>query len=148
MDPEHQKDWARRRAEAEQKETAQAARKPEVVKKIQAEAKAAGATLASGGKGGLDPELALAVFRRDKFRCRVPGCKTPQEKLDLDHVSGHPKEIAHDPEADAWLKKQAKKPKRDNMDSLNVLCLRHHDLMHQRERAIEDGKEVPPSPKK
>ena len=115
----------------------------DTVQQIQKEAKKAGATLKNNGKGGLDPKLALAVFQRDKWTCQIPGCKTAQENLDLDHIAGHQQEIAADPEADKWLKEQAKKPKGDNLASLHVLCARHHDLVHTRENAIEDG-DTPP----
>jgi hypothetical protein len=123
------------------------AEKLDTVGQIQAEAKAAGATLKNNGKGGLDPKLALAVFQRDKWTCQIPGCKTPKENLDLDHVAGHQKEIAQDPEADKWLKAQAKKPKSDDLDSLHVLCSRHHDLCHVREDALDAGKSPPPMTK-
>jgi hypothetical protein len=115
-------------------------------KKIVEGAKRAGATLANGGKGGLEPDLALRVFQRDKFTCQVPGCSTPQEDLDLDHIGGHPLEIADDVEATKWLKEQAAKGKQDTEDGIHVLCLRHHNMVHDRERALEDGekpKELP-----
>jgi len=133
------REWGRRHLRETTRKYAGAS-KPDVVATIQSEAKAAGATLKSEGKGGLDPELALKVFRRDKWRCGVPNCKTPKENLDLDHIGGHEHELTEDPEADAWLKAEAKKGKRDEPDAIHVLCARHHDMVHQRDRAIEDGK--------
>lgn len=128
--------WARRRAARAGVDT--------TVETIQREAKAAGATLKSDGKGGLDPKLALKVFRRDKYTCKVPGCKTAKENLDLDHIGGHAAELEEDPKAAAWLKKEAAKGKQNTPDGIHVLCGRHHDMVHQRERAIEADKKPPP----
>ena len=119
----------------------------EVVATIQREAQAAGATLKNNGKGGLDPNLVLKVFRRDKYTCQVPNCKTPKKDSDIDHIGGHAAELEQDPEASAWLKEQAEKGKENTLDGLHVLCGRHHDLVHQRDRAIEDGKRPPPMTK-
>lgn len=142
--PSPVKEWARRRSKATREQAAQAARAPKIVEQIRREAKAAGATLAHGGQGGLDPKLALRVFRKDKWRCQIPNCETPKEKIDLDHIGGHPHELLNDPEADAWLKAEAEKGKQNTTDGIHVLCLRHHDLVHTREREIEDGKQPQP----
>ena len=115
--------------------------------KIRRMAKLAGATLNNGGKGGLDPKLALEVFKRGKFRCSVPGCKTPKDKVDLDHIGGHAAELEQDPKAAAWLKEEAEKGKENTPDGLHTLCARHHDMVHQRDNAIEDGKTPPPMSK-
>jgi hypothetical protein len=115
--------------------------------KIRRMAKLAGATLANDGKGGLDPKLALEVFKRGKFRCSVPGCKTPKDKVDLDHIGGHAAELEQDPKAAAWLKAEAEKGKENTPDGLHTLCARHHDMVHQRDNAIEDGKTPPPMSK-
>lgn len=119
----------------------------DIRKQIQDEAKKAGATLANNGKGGLDPELALRVFQRDKFKCQVPGCTTSQVDVDLDHIGGHPLEIKDDPDADKWLKEQAAKGKQDTEDGIHCLCMRHHNMVHDRERKLEDGKEPKDMPK-
>jgi hypothetical protein len=139
--------WAHRKVRAARRAAGKAISDAEVVATIQKEAKAAGATLANDGKGGLDPRLALKVFRRDHFACQVPNCKTPKKDADLDHIGGHVHELEQDPKAAAWLKDQAEKGKENTPDGLHVLCSRHHDLVHQRDRAIENGKKPPPMTK-
>ena len=141
--PSFGRDWARRHLRTERKYARKGAEDDAVVKQIQDEAKKQGVTLANDGKGGLDPKLALKIFQKGKWTCAVPGCKTPKKDLDLDHISGHPKELEEDPEATAWLKAQAKKPKSNDEKGLHVLCLRHHDAVHNRERAIENGNKPP-----
>jgi hypothetical protein len=136
--------WASRRQRQDARNASGANEKAKIVKQIQAEAKEAGATLANAGRGGLDPNLALEVFQRDEWTCSVPNCNTPKEDLDLDHIGGHAHELEEDEEAAAWLQAEAKKGKQNNPDGLHVLCLRHHNMVHQRERAIEDGKQPPP----
>ena len=145
--PRKIEDWARRKVKAGRRKTGKAMSDAEVVSTIQKEAKAAGATLKNDGKGGLDPNLALKVFRRDKYTCQVPNCKTPKKEADLDHIGGHAAELEQDPKAAAWLKEQAEKGKENTLDGLHVLCGRHHDLVHSRDRAIEDGKKPPPMTK-
>ena len=115
--------------------------------KIRRMAKLAGATLANDGKGGLEPKLALEAFKRGKFRCSVPGCKTPKDKVDLDHIGGHAHELEEDPKAAAWLKAEAEKGKENTPEGLLTLCVRHHDMCHQRENAIENGNTPPPMSK-
>ena len=115
--------------------------------KIRRMAKLSGATLANDGKGGLDPKLALEAFKRGKFRCSVPGCKPPKDKVDLDHIGGHAHELEDDPQAAAWLKAEAEKGKENTPEGLHTLCARHHDMVHQRERAIDDGNTPPPMSK-
>lgn len=120
-----------------------------IVRRIQREARAAGATLAHGGKGGLDPRLALRVFRRDKWRCQNEDCPAPKKDLDLDHQSGHPEEILEDPDArknrgDRAAARAGDDPKDDRF--LHVLCARCHDAVHDRERALEKGKKPRPMP--
>ena len=136
--------WARRHARAATRAVGKAG---DVVATIQREAKAAGATLAHDGKGGLDPRLALTVFRRDSFACSIPNCKTAQDQLDLDHIGGHVHELEQDPKAAAWLKAEAEKGKQNTAEGLHVLCMRHHNLVHQRDRAIEHGKKPSPMTK-
>ena len=55
--------------------------------KIQAEAKENGATLATGGKGGLPPSLVLGVFRRDEWKCKK--CQG-KKMLSVHHKGGTP----------------------------------------------------------
>jgi hypothetical protein len=135
--------WAARHLASTQSARAYAGRNAGVVQTIRDEAKAAGATLARDGEGGLDPELALKTFRAAKYTCEVPGCKTAKEKVDLDHIGGHPHELEEDPKAAAWLKKAAEGGKKNTPDGLHVLCSRHHDMVHQRERALDNGNNPP-----
>ena len=53
--------------------------------KLQREARQAGATLHSDGKGGLPPSLVLGVMRRDKFTCKECGKK---QDLQIHHLAG------------------------------------------------------------
>lgn len=117
-----------------------------VVRQIQREAREHGATLAHGGRGGIDPRLALKTFRRGKWRCANPKCPSPKRKLDLDHQSGHPKEIREDPEASKDPKSMAAARDPDPKDNkfLRVICEKCHDRVHDREREIEDGKKPKP----
>jgi hypothetical protein len=138
------KGWARRRGGAEVKKNARSKDAAKVVAQIQKEAEEAGATLKNDGKGGLDPHLALKVFRREKWKCAVPNCKTPQEDLDLDHIGGHPLEIKDDPDADAFIKKAAKMGHADSPKNIHAVCARHHDMFHERERDLEDDKKPKP----
>lgn len=137
---------ARKRAGSGRGKRADAA----VVRQIQREAKEHGATLANGGKGGLDPRLARAVFRRDKFRCTNKHCPTPKKLITLDHISGHPKEIREDSEARNRkdLKRGVQMGHVDKLGALHTLCEACHtkgsNSVHARENAIEAGKKPPP----
>jgi len=121
-----------------------------VVRQIQREAREHGATLANGGKGGLDPRLARAVFRRDGYRCTNKHCPTPKRRVTLDHISGHPKEIREDSEARKRkdLKRGVKMGHVNKLDALHTLCEDCHteasNSVHARENAIEAGKKPPP----
>lgn len=142
--PRKMQGWAVRRVRAARKSKAESLG---IVKQIQEEAKKNGATLANDGKGGLDPKMALKVFQRDGWKCGVPNCTTSKENLDLDHIGGHPLELKDDPEAYAWLKKESEKGKQDDGGKgLHVLCKRHHDAVHSRERSLEQGNEPKPLP--
>jgi hypothetical protein len=138
--------WARRRRRAALAKTARPAKDAAVVRTIQREAKEHGATLAHDGKGGIDPRIALKVFRRADWRCENPKCPDPKKDLDLDHQSGHPKEIKEDPEARADAKNAAASRDPDPKDDrfLHVLCAACHDRAHDRERAIDQGKKPKP----
>jgi hypothetical protein len=139
--------WAQRHARSMTCKAGKAAGKQDVIATIQREAKAAGATLAHDGKGGLDPNLALDAFRRAKWRCGNKYCPTPKEELDLDHESGHPREIFDslkqwkNPELRAAAT-ESNGPKDDRF--IHVLCALCHDAVHERERALENGKAPPP----
>lgn len=128
-----------------------AADAPKLLKTIQAEAKANGATLAQGGKGGVDPKIALALFRKAKWRCGNKHCPSPKKNITLDHISGHPKEIAADPEARKRgdLKKGIAMGHVNKESALGVLCENCHTGpggVHARENQIEAGKKPDPMP--
>jgi hypothetical protein len=89
--------------------------------RVQAEAEAAGATLATGGKGGLPPSLVLGVMRRDRYRCKRCG---GSEGLSLHHKGG----IV----ASKWLSHKGHSMAFDN---LATLCVKCHDAIHGEARA-------------
>jgi hypothetical protein len=138
--------WAKSREKTDLKKRGGAGAKAAVIKKIQAEAKKNGATLQSDGKGGVDPNITLQVFRRDKFRCQNKDCPSPKKDITLDHISGHPKEIAKDPKAKnrADLKKGIKLGHVDAVAALHTLCAACHNSVHSREREIDAGKKPQP----
>ena len=116
------------------------------LKKLRKEAKQNGVTLKSNGEGGLAPSLALGVFRKGKWRCSNENCPTPKKDLDLDHISGHGKEIASDPVARKRreLRKGVKLGHVNMIDALHILCSACHDRVHSREREIDDGERPEP----
>jgi hypothetical protein len=140
--------WARRRVRADRRGTAEARERARVLAQIQKEAAAAGATLQNDGKGGIDPTIALKLFREAKWRCPNEDCPDPKKEITLDHASGHPKEILADARArkDPKLRAAAKMPDPKDDDGLRVICAACHDRVHERERAIDAGKKPRPMP--
>jgi hypothetical protein len=142
--------WAKDRKRSITNNSKGAADGGKILKTIQAEAKANGATLAQGGKGGVNPKIALDLFRKAKWRCENKHCPTPKQNITLDHISGHPKEIAADPEAvgRADLKKGIAMGHVNEEDALHVLCEKCHTgpkgSVHARENQIEAGKKPTP----
>jgi hypothetical protein len=138
--------WARRRIRADRRAAAKAKERADIVAQIRKEAEENGATLAHDGEGGLDPKLALEVFRRDEWTCQNEDCPTPKEDLDLDHIAGHEQEIEEDKDAsaDEDLQEGVELGHVDDPDALHVLCKKCHDAAHERERAIEDDEEPEP----
>ena len=118
------------------------------LKKLRREAKAAGATLESNGEGGLAPSLALGVFRKGRWRCSNTECPAPKKLITLDHISGHPREIAADRGARNRkdLKLGIKMGHVNKLGAMHVLCAACHDEVHDRERAIQDDKKPEPMP--
>ena len=118
------------------------------LKKLRKEAKAAGATLESNGEGGLAPSLALGVFRKGRWRCSNTECPAPKKLITLDHISGHPREIAADRGARNRndLKLGIKMGHVNKLDAMHVLCAACHDEVHAREREIQDGQKPEPMP--
>ena len=118
------------------------------LKKMRREAKAAGATLDNNGEGGLAPSLALGVFRKGRWRCSNTECPAPKKNITLDHISGHPEEIAADRGARNRkdLKRGIAMGHVNKLDAMHVLCAACHDSVHDRERAIDADKKPPPMP--
>ena len=85
------------------------------------EAKEAGSTLATGGKGGLPPSLVLKVMRRDKYACKVCGT---QKGLGVHHKGGVV--------ASEWLRKKGHK---NHPNNLVTICVDCHDNVHDKARA-------------
>jgi hypothetical protein len=100
------------------------------LEKMRAEAKEAGATLASDGEGGLSPSLVLGVMRRDGFKCKKCGTN---KNIGVHHKGG-----LENPKS-KWLKKKG----HDNdPNNLVTICEKTkdgpgcHDDIH-----VEDRKE-------
>ncbi len=93
------------------------------LKKLRREAKRAGATLESGGEGGLPSSLVLGVMRRDRYRCKTCG---GQKHLSLHHKGGleHP--------GSKWL---AKKGHSNDPNNIVTTCKDCHDNIHNKDRA-------------
>jgi 5-methylcytosine-specific restriction endonuclease McrA len=139
-------DWASRRKRAGRRRIGDAKAKGNVVATIQREAEKHDATLENDGKGGIDPAIALKVFRRDKWRCSNKKCPTPKKDITLDHISSHASEIFDSPASrnNAVLTAGAHKGHVDEVEALHTLCAACHDRVHQRERAIAENKSPPP----
>jgi hypothetical protein len=116
------------------------------LKKIRREARLAGATLENNGEGGLAPSLVLGIMRRDHFSCCNDDCPTPKKNITIDHISGHADEIAADPKARKRkdLKRGIAAGHVNKMEALHTICAQCHDRVHDRERAIDDGKKPQP----
>jgi len=139
-------DWASRAVNDAFIKCARASRKSATAQMIQDEAKNYGATLQSGGHGGVDPEIALKVFQRDNWRCANENCPTPRKDLTLDHIAGHAHEIEKDPIArkQSDLRMGIEEGHVDKVDALHVLCAACHDRVHLREREVVQGKKPEP----
>jgi hypothetical protein len=116
------------------------------LKKIRREAKAAGATLETNGEGGLPPSLVLGAMRRDRFACVNEHCPTPKKNITVDHISGHPKEIAQDKGARKRkdLRRGIKLGHVNVLAAIHTLCAQCHDRVHDREREIDHGEKPQP----
>lgn len=88
--------------------------------RVQQEAAAAGATLLTGGKGGLPPSLVLGVMRRDRYRCKRCG---GSEGLSMHHKGGVL--------LSTWLKKKGHSM---DMNNLATICGKCHDAIHEQAR--------------
>jgi len=98
-----------------------------VLRTMQTEAKKAGATLASDGKGGLPPSLVLGVFRRDKWECKKCGGK---KNLSLHHKVFH----MEDPRQKAKAALVQKQGRRNDPEQLATICEDCHNKIHEEDR--------------
>lgn len=105
------------------------------LKQLQKEARRAKSFLASGGKGGLDPKLAHAVFRRDKYKCKVCGKKGSEDNaLTLHHKGGI---VSSERESRAGHK--------NTESNIVTLCEHCHDDLHEEARREgNDSSQVTP----
>jgi 5-methylcytosine-specific restriction endonuclease McrA len=98
---------------------------------IRKEAHQRGASLHSGGKGGLPSTLVLGVFRRDEWKCKKCGGQTD---LLVHHKAGLDAPISR------WL---LRKGKSNTPNNIVTLCARCHDCIHDEDRevakAVEDS---------
>lgn len=110
----------REQRKREHKATPEEERK--ALKILNREARASGATLATGGKGGLPASLVLNVMRRDGYTCKKCGTK---QGLIVHHKGGleNPTSL--------WLKKKAKSNDPNNIVTLCEAC---HDDIHVEDR--------------
>ena len=93
------------------------------LKAMQREAKAASATLARDGKGGLPPSLVLGVMRRDKYQCKR--CGTNQNLI-VHHKGGIVRS--------KWLSEMGHK---NTPQNIVTVCEECEDEQH--EQARKDG---------
>lgn len=92
--------------------------------RIQLEAEEHGATLHSGGKGGLPAAIVLGVLRRDGWHCHK--CGSTQD-LTIHHKA--------DILASPYLRRLHKIAGRADPKNLATLCQKCHDAVHEQARA-------------
>lgn len=98
---------------------------------LQQEAEDAGATLATGGRGGIAPSRVLNVMRRDGFRCKRCG---REHALSLHHKGGVV--------LSKWLSKKGHSMEPNNLVTICASC---HDALHNKAReAGVDSTQVTP----
>lgn len=93
--------------------------------KIKSEASQHGATLHSGGKGGLPPSVVLGVFRRDKWKCQYCGSS---KDLDVHHIGGAKNLV---------VKAFRKMGHSESPKNLVTICRAEHDIVHDLDRKAE-----------
>lgn len=98
--------------------------------RLQAEATEAGATLHSGGTGGLPSSVVLGIMRRDHYHCHKCG---DNKNLTLHHKA--------DILASPYLRRLHKVAGRTDPNNLVTLCQKCHDSVH--ETAREEGTAAP-----
>lgn len=90
------------------------------LKILRREARRKGATLATGGKGGLPPSLVLGVMRRDEYECKVCGT---QEMISIHHKGG------------IWSSpKMFRRGHSNQPNNLVTICVECHDALHDKAR--------------
>lgn len=94
---------------------------------LRREAREHGATLATGGEGGLPSSLVLGVMRRDGYSCKACG---GQENLELHHKSEH----LHDPKAQQRSRFLRERGKVDSPANIATICGSCHDRIHNKDR--------------
>lgn len=99
--------------------------------KLRQEAKARGATLASGGKGGLPSSMVLGRMRKDKYRCKVCG---RNKNLSMHHIGGI-----------VESKRLSRAGHKTKMSNLVTICTECHDRIHEeaRERGTDSSQVTP-----
>lgn len=101
------------------------------LRKTREEAKAAGATLATDGEGGIPPSQALGVFRRCEWKCMLCG---GQDDLSLHHK-------AHLENPSPKMKRLGRRLEKNDPKSLVACCAACHDNVHNADRANVEGNE-------
>jgi len=125
---EYQAHLAKRKELAKEPEKELSAEEKLELKRLQKEAKQAGAILKSDGKGGLPPSLVHTVMRRDKYRCKIHG---DHGEGDYGGLEVHHKGGVVESE---WLSRKGHKNVPNN---LVTLCNKAHNDIHNKAR--EDG---------
>lgn len=99
--------------------------------KLRREARNAGATLHSDGKGGLPPSLVLGVMRRDEFTCVE--CKGDQD-LQVHHKAGV-----------VSSRKLSKMGHANRPDAIETICAPCHDRVHEKakKKGIDSSQILP-----
>lgn len=118
--------WAKDRSQRRKKSAGSGA-----IDVLQKEAKKYGATLESDGHGGIDPKIALKVFRRFGYQC--PRCGS-RKNLTLHHKGG----IVDSKKLDEMGHKTIQK-------NLATLCAECHDEIHEmaRDKGIDSSQQTP-----
>jgi len=102
------------------------------LRKTREEAKAAGATLATDGEGGIPASQALGVFRRCEWKCmRCSG----QKNLSLHHK-------AHLDNPSKKMRRLGRRVEKDDPRGLVAICEDCHDSIHNADRANVEGNDA------
>jgi hypothetical protein len=122
---EELKTWKRYQPREDKPELSREERR--ALHKLRMEAKRAGASLSSAGRGGLSPSLVLTIFRRDKYRCKVCG----GDGKESGGLQLHHKGNVENP-ASRWL---AQKGRSNDPNNITTICASCHDNIHDEDRA-------------